>query len=115
MLDAGDAPISFTADVGGSRTGVFSSCNYTQVVEANQQIARSSVNGVLELALVAPYVDPDPLWTPVPSLYLDNLVITGYDVSQANMVSRFANTPEPSSVALIAIAGVAFAITRCKQ
>lgn len=111
-LDAGDAPISFTAIVGAVGTIVSPGCDVSMITQPHQQITCASETGYLPVEFRAPDVDLDPPWTFVPPLNLDDLVITGDDVSQVNMVSRFANTPEPSSLALIAIAGIALAVLR---
>jgi hypothetical protein len=104
-FNAGEAALSFTAEINGRAT--FSSI--CQEMPSGGQVSCVSDTGRFSVLFGAVETNPnDPFGPGLSTFEVDNLVITGDDVSPDDLEWIRPQTPEPSSLTLltIALAGV---------
>lgn len=106
-FDAGSAPIQFIARVSAEDAVISPGCNASTVTQT-QLIECGSQTGQLSIRLSPQHYRG--------SVSISDLQVTGDDVSNDDMQWVATQTPEPSSIALLALAiGGAFASRRRKM
>jgi hypothetical protein len=106
---AGDAPLTFTADI-FAEAMLSPGCDVT-VAGGAPQFTCGDSDGNFTITLTAPFQD-DPHGPNYGRVWLDNVVISGDDVSADDLVWVRTTVPEPSSFALLALGAVAIAVMR---